>query len=233
MSAQIATRPSRASLFRHLALKDWSLNQWPLLAYTFCGLVSLFLITSQNKVIFHAGFVVLISAVIVFGAHLVFSCVINETNNKTLPFVLSLPMTFVEYSIGKMLFAIGSFMVLWLILIGGIFLVTNSQEHMMAGMLPYFLITMGYLFVAFVLTLSVAMIAESHVWAIVVMSICNISISIVMIAIAGIPSIGGSMGQASANWSPAVIGLLSGEALLTIGLLLGTIFIQSRKTEFL
>ena len=233
MSAQIATRPSRASLFRQLALKDWTLNQWPMLAYMLCGLVSLFLVASQNPLAYHSGLVVLISAIVVAGAHIVFACVINETNNKTLPFVLSLPLTYLDYTMGKMLFAIGTFLAAWLVLVGGIFVVTLSQEHMLAGTLPFFLIVMGYLFVAFALTLSVAMIAESPAWTIVVMSICNISISIVIFAVGSIPSIGGSMDQDTASWNAAAIGLLSGEVLLIIALLLVTLFIQSRKTEFL
>ena len=204
-----------------------------MLAYMLCGLVSLFLVASQNPLAYHSGLVVLISAIVVAGAHIVFACVINETNNKTLPFVLSLPLTYLDYTMGKMLFAIGTFLAAWLVLVGGIFVVTLSQEHMLAGTLPFFLIVMGYLFVAFALTLSVAMIAESPAWTIVVMSICNISISIVIFAVGSIPSIGGSMDQDTASWNAAAIGLLSGEVLLIIALLLVTLFIQSRKTEFL
>jgi hypothetical protein len=164
---------------------------------------------------------------------MVFGVVLNEAGNKTRPFILSLPITFLEYTAVKLLFTMGTFLAAWLILMGGIFWLVHSQEHLLAGMLPYYVIVMGYLLVAFTLTLVVAMVTESQAWAIVIMSLGNISISIVMFAVASMPAINVSMQTDVAAWNGAALGLLGGEALLVLLMLATAVFIQSRKTEFL
>lgn len=225
--------PMQGSLFVEMARKDWKLNQWPLLAYLVVGFLGLALLTVENAAVFHSGMVLLISAIVVVGAQLVFNVVINERSNKTLPFMLSLPTTFTGYTLGKLGFCVGVFLAAWVVLVGGIHVMTHVQDHLPAGMLPYYTITMGYLFVAFALTLAMAMIMESHVWAIVVMSLCNVSISIVMFAVAGVEGVGDVTQAPVSDWNGVALGFLGLEVLLIVAILLATLWIQSRKTELL
>jgi ABC-type transport system involved in multi-copper enzyme maturation permease subunit len=233
MNTHHVTYPQTTTIYGQLALKDWTLNRWPLLGYLVVGLLSLLLFTIDSPVAFHSAIAVLVSAVIVVGIHLVFGSIINEASNKTLPFILSLPITFVQYSVAKLLFVMGSYTVAWLVLVGGLYAVVASQPHMLAGMIPFYLLVMGYLFVAFVLTLAVAMVTESNVWTIAVMSVCNICISIVMMLIGRVPAINATMESDAAHWNSTSLGLLAGEGLLVLALLALILFCQSRKTEFI
>ena len=100
-------------------------------------------------------------------------------------------------------------------------------------MIPFAVITMGELAVAFVLVLAIAMVLESEAWTVVVMTICNISISIFMHAVGRIPGMYEHMGGSAPVWNSTALGLLSAEALLIVALIAGTFVLQSRKTDYL
>jgi len=233
MTSKTIERPGFGLITWRLAAKDFWLIRWPLLGYVTLAMLSLILISIESRIAFHAGLVLMVSALAVVGAHLVFASTLHERTNQTLPFMLSLPISFPQYALSKLLFTVGTFSLFWLALAASVFAVVHAQEFLSAGMLPYYLIVLGYLAVAFVLTLAVAMMTESVAWTIVIMSTGNMSISLVMITLAGYPGITEYMADARAVWNSTAIGLLSLEALLIVFLVSLTIFVQSRKSDFL
>ena len=75
-----------------LAAKDFWLIRWPMLGYAMLAILSLIFISIEHRVTFHTGLVLMVSALAVVGAHLVFASVVHEKSNQTLPFLLSLPV---------------------------------------------------------------------------------------------------------------------------------------------
>ncbi len=215
-----------------LVRKDWMLARWPFAGYLGLGLVSVAAIASTTPIVHYAGFVIVLSTVVVIGAHVVFGFVLPERNRQTLTFLMSLPLSFRDYTWSKLVGGIGMFFMLWLAIVLGVLAVVGISERLPNGLIPFVMILFLYLFCAFVLTLAVALITESEPWTVVVTTICNISISIVLFAVISIPGIGSHMEAAAPVWNRTAVSVVLVE-IGAIALLVGaTLFFQSRKTEF-
>jgi len=216
-----------------LVKKDWHFNKLPMFGYAILGAVALALINLASGTSFLIGSILLITVVVTVGIHLVFVTVIYERSKQTLPMIMSLPITFMQYTRAKMIANIGVFTLAWLILVAGAVSIILSHEVIPDGMLPFSLIVLGELFVANILILAVAMISESEAWTIVVMAICNVCISIFMFFIKSFPAIGDHVAGPAAVWNNTVTTAIALEAIAVVALIALTFFAQSRKNDYL
>jgi len=216
-----------------LVKKDWHFNQLPMLGYAILGMIALNLIYLARGSSFLVGSILLITVVVTIGIHLIFATVIYERSKQTLPFVMSLPITFMQYTRAKMIANIGVFAVGWLILVGGATGVILMVEDIPNGLLPFSLIILGELFVANILILAVAMVSESEAWTIVVMAICNVCISLFMFFVRGFDAIGDFIEGPVAVWNSTALTALSLEALAIVVLIALTFYAQSKKHDYL
>jgi ABC-type transport system involved in multi-copper enzyme maturation permease subunit len=219
------------SMVNALMRKDWNFNKNTMLLFFILGLISVALLSFESRA-FYIGMVLLLSIVILTGALLVINTVVNERKNQTLAFLISLPITYMDYTKAKMIFNLIAYFVIWLILVIGTIGVLYYTEHLPNGLIPYALIILIELLVAFILILGTALISESEKWTIVVMSITNIGVSLFMFLIASMESINQHMNGPIAVWNltaSAIIGIEILVALIIIGV---TFYLQSRKKDF-
>ena len=219
------------SMVNAIIRKDWYFNKHTLLLFFILGLVSVTLLSFNNRA-FYIGMVLLLSIVILIGALLVINTVVNERKNQTLAFLISLPITYMDYTKAKMILNLLAYFVVWLILVVGTIGVLYYSEHLPNGLIPYALIILIELMVAFILVLGTALVTESEKWTIVVMSITNIGVSLFMFLIASMESIKQHMEGQVAVWNSTafiVIGIEISVALIIIGI---TFYLQSRKKDF-
>ncbi len=217
----------------NMIYKDWHFVRLPMLGYAALGALAVAMIGFASGVVLYTGVVLMISVVVIIGIHFVFGTVIFEKTKQTLPFMLSLPVTFLQYTRNKMVSNLLGFGFGWSVLTAATVIAIATTDQIPNGMIPFAVITLGELAVAFVLVFSIAMVMESEAWTIVVMTICNIGISIFMHAVGGIPGIYQHMGGSEPVWNSTALGLLVAEAGLITALIAGTLFLQSRKTDYL
>lgn len=220
------------SMVNALIRKDWYFNKKTLLLFFFIGLVSIFLLSFESRA-FYVGMVLLLSIVILIGALLVTSTVVNEIKNQTLPFLLSLPITCMDYTKAKLIFNLTSFFCVWATLVITTLFVITYSDHLPNGLIPYALIILIELFVAFILILATALITGSEKWTIIVMTITNIGVSLFMFLIASIKSINLHMNSEVAVWNKSAYLILSIEAIVAISIIAITLYIQSHKKDFI
>src|ERR1700678_1720248 len=91
------------SMIRILILKDWYLQRWSVLASLLGGLIALGIVCLGGNAAFMVGLVLLITALIAVGAQLAVTTMVNERKEQTLPFVMSLPISYREYTSAKLL----------------------------------------------------------------------------------------------------------------------------------
>jgi len=221
------------SLVGLLIQKDWQLNRVSLIGYMLVGFLSLWLFTINGKIPFLIGVVLLISAVISIGAHLVFTTVINERKHQNLAFVMSLPVTYAEYTLAKIIsnMAIAGFG--WLILLFGMNGLIIYSANIPDGLIPYASIIMGYLMVIYAVLLAAALVSESEAWSIVTMTVLNISISIFMIWLGGLDDIKPYIKGDVAVWNNTALSFIGVEILIIVVAIAVTFFLQSRKRSYL
>jgi len=232
-AATAISHAAKPNLVWVLARKDWSFVRGPMAAYLIVGLVAAFLLAIESWIALIVGISLLISSIVVIGVHFVFGTVINERSKQTLPLVMSLPVTYIQYSIAKLISCVGGFALLWTILLAATLFVIASENHLAGGLAPFAVMVLLELFAAFAVTLAVAMVAESEVWTIVVMTVLNIGISIFMNIVGGLSEVGPYMDAAEPVWNATVLGIIGAEIAVIVAAVVITLALQARKTDFL
>jgi len=220
-------------IVKTLISKDIQLNLVPIVLYLFIGIISIWLLTSSQKGVFYVGAVILLSMVIIAGVHMIINTVTTERNEQILPFVMSLPINFVQYTHAKVCANIGVFLIFWLLMVGGLMWVIFSQPQIPDGLAIFTLILLLEMLVVFVLLLAVGLISESQNWTILVMSLTNIGLSIFMFWLAGFEEINAYMQTEQVVWNTTSVSFVAAELILIFVILIATYVIQARKKDFL
>lgn len=219
-------------MVKRLILKDWYFLRWTILGYILGGIVSMWLFTLGHEGAFFAGSVLLLTIMVSVGIHLTFVTVINERKEQTLPFVMSLPISYREYTTAKVLANLLIFLVPWLVLTLGssaVILITVIPD----GLVPFTVLVFVQLFTSYMLTFSVAVITESIGPTVAAMVAGNLFINYFLYAVSHNPTIAVDMKGSSVIWSSPVLVVLAVEAITVLALLTLTFYMQGRKKDFL
>ena len=219
-------------MVKRLMLKDWYLNRWPIVASLAATIASLGIVATGNKEAFLLGIILLVMVIVFIGAHLVVSTIVNERKEQTLPFVMTLPISYREYTASKIWGNLLIFLVPWFTMVlGGLFLLLYDAKTY--GLVPYFVIMSTEILMSTCLIITTALITESQGWTVGAIMVGNIGVNGIGYLVAHIPAIAQGMWGSAIQWSKAATGVMLAE-FATIGLLLGiTFFVQSRKKDFL
>jgi ABC-2 type transport system permease protein len=160
-------------------------------------------------------------------------CLLGERKHKTLAFLMSLPLSSIQYTIAKMITALGIFMVPWLMLvISGVWLILGRAD-VPKGLLPLFLALCLLVLAGMCVISCVGLLSESEgVHGIAVVAV-NVSYGMAWTLIATRPSIGASLKSPVPVWDSTILSVLGGEILFIAALLALTLFLQSRKKDFI
>jgi len=221
------------AMVRLLILKDWYLQRWIILGSLAGGALALAITVSFGKTGFFIGMILLVTVLIASGEQLAFTLVVNERKEKTLAFVMSLPISSVEYTASKVLANLLIFLVPWTAVVVGsltLILATPAIPH---GLVPYVTIMCIEILVTTFFVSCVAIVSESQSWAIAALMVVNVGFNIVGYCVAHVPSIAATMFGPVVVWNPASVAILFSE-LAAIALFIAlTFYAQSRKTHFL
>jgi ABC-2 type transport system permease protein len=220
------------AMVKRLILKDWYLQRWAILASLAGVVATLGIIATGGKVAFLLGLILLIMVIISIGAQMAVATIVTERKEQTLPFVMSLPISYWEYTASKIWGNLLIFLVPWLTMVLGSFgllLLSPSSR----GLLPYTAIMSTEILLSTCLILAVALITESQGWTVAAIMVGNLAVNGIGYVVAHIAGIAKGMWGSTIQWSGAASALLLAE-FTTIALLLGvTFFVQAKKKDFL
>ena len=224
---------SPAAIIRRLVLKDWYFLRFPMMAYLAIGIGAAVLMAAPHQMAFMIGAIVLLSVVVIVGIHLVFGTVTHERSQQTLPMIMSLPITFRQYSVAKLIANVGGFTIAWSLLLTLALTMILTRENLPDGLVPFAVIALTELFAAFTVTLAVAMISESEAWTVVTMTILNIGISIFLNLIGSLEAIGSHMAGTTIIWNGTALLIVTVELLIIAAAIVITLAVQARKKNFI
>ena len=219
---------------KRLIYKDWYLNRGMFLAALIAGLGTMEAVAAAKatNLAVILGVIVLATILIGMGA-VIMSTSVMERKQQTLPFVMSLPISYLEYTTSKIVGSLLIFGVLWLALLAGIIttiLITPWFPH---GLIPFVVIMAVEVLVSTCLIAAVSVTTESQGWMIGVTQVGSIGLNAVGFSIVRLPGIGGTMSGHTIQWSSTSILILLVE-FAVIALIIGTtFFVQSRKRDFI
>jgi len=215
-----------------LILKDWRLHRTQILISLLAGVVSLALLQVKGETAFLVGSVWFFIALIVLGCMVPVSNVINERKKQNLAFLMSLPISALQYAISKMASTLGLFLMPWGVLVIAASTFVLSRGDIPKGIVPLMFILFGLPLVGFCLVAGAALVSESEGWTVAATIVSNSSYGLIWYFIIRNPAINGDLKSPVAVWSPPVLTILAEEA-AAVALILGlTLYVQSRKREF-
>lgn len=220
------------AMIRRLILKDWYLNRWMILGSIPVGLASLAIVLTGKEVAFLISIILLCMVIIGVGAQLAVVTAINERKEQTLAFVMSLPVSWREYTAAKILANLIIFLIPWVPITAGALgvLLLPGAVH---GLIPYTAIMAVEMLVTTCLIIAAGIITESQAWTTVAICCSSLGLNILGYVFAHLRGISHVMWGTQIHWTPTAWTVLVAE-LLMVPLLLGlTFFIQSRKADFL
>lgn len=220
------------SVISHLILKDWRLNRMQIMLSVVGGAAALGLVQMKREIPVVLGAVWFFLALILLANFLPSANIVNERKKQNLPFLMSLPISPMQYTWAKVVSSFGMFLVPWLALIAAALslIVTIGIPR---GFIPIVVMLAGLTLFGFTLIAGVAIVGESEGWFIAATIVVNSSYGIGWYLISRVPAIQHDMGGPVAVWRPGVLTLLAGELAGVVVILGLTFFLQSRKRDFI
>lgn len=220
------------AMIKLLVVKDWQVYQKQLAGYLAGLVLALGLIGNGSEWSFNLGALLLLVLLVSTGFFAIGQIVLNERKERTLPFVMSLPVTPTEFYSAKLLAGVLVYLVPFLLVVlTTMFLVLYTA--LPDGLLVYAVLIYVFMLTSHCVALSAAMAIESEGWNIVVQMALMTALSPFIIWIGSLQPIAANLLTDHIVWSPIALGVLTGE-LLVVAVVLGwTQWHHARKTSFL
>lgn len=223
----------RSSVIGHLILKDWRLNRLLIWLSFGVGLIALVIAQCAGEVARVVGSVWFFVSLCILGSTLPVSTILSEQKKQTLGFVMSLPVSSVQYTMAKVLSTSAMFLVPWLTLLISALVLIETRHGIPHGVVPTLLILDMLPLIGFCLISATVLVAESEGWFMAASVLCNSSYWLVWYLLSRIPSLAANWTRPAAVWNPAALIVLAVE-LGSIASIVGLAsFLQSRKRNFI
>jgi ABC-2 type transport system permease protein len=217
------------SLVRQLILKDWRLLRLPIILSVAGGALALALVQLGGQTPFVIGSAWFFIALMIFGSLLPSLNIVNERKKQNVAFVMSLPISPLQYTAAKLLSTVGMFLAPWLMLVIAALLLIQRRGLLPHGTIPLTLILAGLPLIGFCFIAAGAFVNEGCGIAATV--VCNSSYWLAWYVLMQIRAVTGDLKSSVAVWNPTVLTILSSEFAF-VALILGfTFFFQSRKRD--
>lgn len=216
---------------RILYLKDLFLSRRQLFAYFAAGLAASAVACIPESTLSFVGFILVITVAIASGIHLIGTLMLAETTDQTRLFVMSLPVSLLEYSISKISVVLTTYLIPWTSMFAFLIIATFAlgKQGNVAVLPTIFL----FLFGAFTLQLVTAVISESVGFTISVMVGCNVLLNVFMMKLFAIPEVFAASKSDVLVWPNVVLQIIAAELLIIALALTGAFLFQSRKRDLI
>ena len=222
---------SRSLVWRLIA-KDLYLYRWLIGGAAVAGLASLF-IRGNDAGGYGLGIVLFITTIVALGIFIAMYGVLKERQDKSLLFVLSLPISTMQYTTAKISSSLIAFLIPWLLLLTTTVVLIDTFDDTLAGRIPYTVALMGFFLSNFCMLLALLMITGSERWAIAGIILTNMSISVYISVVGRLPGIAEHLEGAVAVWSSTILTILAIEAAVSVLSVALAFYVLSHKKDFI
>ena len=214
---------------RILFLKDLFLSRRQLFAYFAAGLAASALVCIPNATIGFVGFLLVITVAIASGIHLIGTLMLSETTDQTRLFVMSLPISFLDYSIGKISVVLTTYLIPWTAMFICLFMATFMMGKQ--GNVVVLPVIFLFLLCGFMLQLLTAAVSESVGWTICVMVGCNVCLNVFLMNLFANTEIAEVVKSDVLTWPNVVLQIIGVELLFIVVAVAIAFLFQTRKRD--
>lgn len=218
-------------VIRLLVMKDWLLFQKQLAACVLAGIVALCLIGMATGWSFYLGSLLLIIVLVSASCFSISTSLLVERKEHTLAFVMSLPVTPLDYYLAKLVGSLVTFLVPFLVMLAGTMLVILFTP-LPDGLVVLSLLIFGHVLLAYAMSLSVAMAVESEGWNIFAMVGSMVLINPFIMFLGQLPAISNHVKTDTIVFGPAVVSILLVQLVVSVAVVIATGWVHCRKKSF-
>ena len=215
-----------------LILKDWHLHRIAILSTVGGSVLAILLVFLPGGGLVNMGASLAIAMLVTVTFYLPLASVLEERHDKTLTFLMGLPISPSEYVASKILGNLTIFLFPWLTLVAGVTLLPAAEvsRSLGSGFVP--VVLLGIVLI-FSIVLGFSLITESGGWTVaLIVTLLFLTSNVVTEVIPDTPAVRETIqsiaSRGSAFWSALTI-----EGFLIVLVLAATFFAQSRKRDFL
>lgn len=218
-------------VIRQLVAKDWILFQKQMAAYVTGGIVALCLLGMAKPWSFYLGSLLLIIVLVAAACFSISTSLLVERKERTLAFVMSLPVTPLDFYLAKLVGNLITFLVPFLVMFLGTLAVV-AFTPLPDGLIVYATLLFGFIALAYSLSLSVAMAVESEGWNTFAMIGSMVLINPFIMLLGQIPVISEVARGEVVTWPAPALWILLVQVVASFALLAGTGWVHCRKPAF-
>ncbi|HEY7338578.1 MAG TPA: hypothetical protein VH639_27065 [Bryobacteraceae bacterium] len=222
----------RGSVIWQLVLKDWRLYRGLIVFSIIGGALALAIVQWRKEPPLIIGAICFFSALILVGHMLPIAGIVNERKKQNLAFLMSLPLSSIQYTTAKVISIFGTFLIPWLTLLAAAVLLVESRGFIPRGYIPIVVILAFFPFIGTCLITGVALVGETEGWGLGANVFCNIVYSLTWPFLIQIPGLMTNANGPTVVWSAVVLKVLGAELGLSVLILALTFYFQSRKRDF-
>lgn len=218
-------------LARKLIAKDFYLNRWIIVGTTIAGLVSL-LIAAEGKVRFNIGMLSWLTTIVAFGVVLAMVSIGNERKERTLQFVLSLPLSHGDYVRIKVVGLLLCFLVPWAILSAGAVALVAVMPNLPDGLLPFAVLLCGFFLANYSLVLCGALHTATEGLITLLIIVTNMNVTLFIFMVGALPSLNDHLHDTVPVWNSTFWIVLGAELATLIVTLSLPYLVAARRRDF-
>ena len=214
-----------------LFLKDLYLSRRALFAYFAAGIASSAISVVPQQTLAFAGFILVLTVAIASGMHLLGELLISEGNEQTRTFILSLPVSLLDYSVAKIAVVLTTFLIPWFTMLACSVVLTAVLPWGKTGAVPVLMVIFLELLAAFTVQLVTAVISESVGWTVCVMVACNVFLNLFLVNLFQTPQIDELMKSSELTLTPLLGQVMGIEVAVVVVALAVALALQTRKRD--
>ena len=220
------------SIVWHLILKDLYLYRWLMAASLVVGVGGL-LIQGEEGAAANIRLILMMTSIIALGIFIAMYGVLAERQTKSLLFVLSLPISPMQYTAAKVTAALIAFLGPWLAITALIVAATLTRDPPPDGSLPFAIALMVFMLANFCALLALLLITRSELWAVAGILLTNFGVASYMNVVPRIPGIAEHSSGPVAVWNSEILTVIGVEAAVAVLCLVVALYVQSRRRDFI
>lgn len=218
-------------VIRLLVAKDWQLFQKQLAAYVLAAIVALCFLGMASSWSFYVGSLLLLIVMVAVACFAISNSLLVERKEHTLPFIMSLPVSPLDFYLSKIIGNLLTFGVPFAVILLATLAVVLFTP-LPDGLVVYTLLIFGHILLAYSVSLGVAMAVESEGWNTFAMIASMVMINPFIMLLAQIPLISENVRTNAIVWSAPAVSILAAQVVLSIAAVVATGWIHCRKKSF-
>ncbi len=222
-----------APIIQILFLKDLFLSRRPLFAYFVAGLGSCVLAGIPQPTIAFIGFILVVTVAIASGIHLIGTLLLSESTDQTRLFVMSLPVSLLDYSLAKIAVVLTTYLIPWLAMFACSTIFAFVLPWAKPGSAVVLPALFFFLLASFMVQLVFAVVTESVGWTISVMVGGNVLLNVFLMMVFSDPEIAAVTKSDVLTWPPLILQILAVEIGVIAVSLLAVLLVQTRKRDLI